>query len=248
MALSASIISACERRVVFPNLRTFFVGAFPTAFQKSEPNNTPVHAQKIAMNTTVTGVSLERGCGLFFGHVEKVAKGVLPPKWKACGSGAAFLIRDFRVLETNGAVIAEVDDTRLRDAGPVCEPHRATRWHVHHSSFAKRPTVAPPIATLSPADVGNFPRPICVFPPGGKAGDNLKLTFFSEATGEFSQEVKLPENALDKYGIFAELDGQAAPSPNWIRVSPFPNVLASTGACLTRNTRPPWICAPPFAP
>jgi hypothetical protein len=58
--------------------------------------------------------------------------------------------------------------------------------------------------------------------------------------------LKLPADASEKFGVFAELDGLRAPTANWIRVSSFPNVLAEKGnhdrehASRTTN-------APPFA-
>ena len=76
--------------------------------------------------------------------------------------------------------------------------------------------------------IGAFPRPTAVYPLGGKAGETLTLTFFSEATGAFTQPVKLPATPEEKFGVFAELDGLPAPSPNWIRVSDFPNVLEAS--------------------
>jgi hypothetical protein len=66
-----------------------------------------------------------------------------------------------------------------------------------------------------------------VFPLGGKVGETVAFTFFSEATGEFSQKIKLPDTPDEKFGIFAELNGLTAPTPNWIRVSGFANVLAT---------------------
>ena len=41
------------------------------------------------------------------------------------------------------------------------------------------------------------------------------------------REIALPSQPEDKFGIFAERDGQIAPSANWARVSPFPNALES---------------------
>jgi hypothetical protein len=63
---------------------------------------------------------------------------------------------------------------------------------------------------------------------GGRAGETVTFKFYSEATGEFAREVKLPTLPQERFGVFAELDGLSAPTPNWIRVSPFPNVLASS--------------------
>ena len=94
--------------------------------------------------------------------------------------------------------------------------------------------------------VGSFPRPTSVYPPGGRAGDRVALTFYSAATGEFVQEVKLPEAPQEKYGVFAELDHLSAPTPNWIRVSPFPNFL-SPGPAPDREHAAVAALPPPLA-
>ncbi len=222
-------------------LRTFFVGAFPIV-SEIEPNNTPAQAQKIAMNTTVTGVILSEDVDCFSVTLKKGER--LSAEVEGMRLGRGVFDPRLEVLEANGAVIAEVDDTWLGMQDPfvsLVAPHDGTSI-----LLLREATYGGAADCNYRLHVGNFPRPICVFPPGGKAGDNLKLTFFSEATGEFSQEVKLPENASDKYGVFAELDGQTAPSPNWIRVSPFPNVLASTDAS-DREHATTVDLPPPFA-
>jgi hypothetical protein len=94
--------------------------------------------------------------------------------------------------------------------------------------------------------VGTFARPVSVFPPGGKAGENVKFTFFSPATGNFTQEIKLPDTPEEKFGLFGEFEGLRAPTPNWIRVSSFPNVLA-TNACGDREHAVTTEIVPPLA-
>src|SRR6185503_4761398 len=73
--------------------------------------------------------------------------------------------------------------------------------------------------------VGTFPRPLAVYPAGGKTGEKLKVQFIGDAAGAFSQEVTLPAEPQEKFGVFAEREGKTAPSPNWVRVSPFANGL-----------------------
>src|SRR5262249_10323159 len=73
--------------------------------------------------------------------------------------------------------------------------------------------------------VGSFPRPAMIYPAGGKTNEELVLTCDSEATGLFTNKIKLPDSPRDKFGVFAELETLSAPTPNWIHVPPFPNVL-----------------------
>ena len=73
--------------------------------------------------------------------------------------------------------------------------------------------------------VGAFPRPTGVFPAGGKAGETVALKFLGAGVGGLTTSVKLPEVPTEKWALYAEQDGQSAPSPNWVRVCAFPNVL-----------------------
>lgn len=73
-------------------------------------------------------------------------------------------------------------------------------------------------------NIGSFPRPLAVYPAGGKAGEEVKFTFLGDATGPMQRTIKLPEKPTDHLDLFVE-DGQPAPQPNFARVSPFGNVL-----------------------
>src|SRR5207247_929229 len=77
--------------------------------------------------------------------------------------------------------------------------------------------------------VGDFARPTAVYPAGGQAGENLSVKFLGDPKGEFTQQIKLPTTPLEKFGAYAEQNGTLAPSPNWMRVSTFPNILETSG-------------------
>jgi hypothetical protein len=62
-------------------------------------------------------------------------------------------------------------------------------------------------------NIGTFPRPLAVYPPGGPAGQEVKFTLLGDATGPIQRTVKLPDQPNDKYELFVE-DGQPAPQPN----------------------------------
>jgi len=73
--------------------------------------------------------------------------------------------------------------------------------------------------------VGSFPRPLAVYPAGGRAGEQLSVKFIGDPAGEFVQQLKLPAMPTESFGIFAEKENLIAPSANVLRVSDFPNVL-----------------------
>ena len=222
-------------------LRTFFVGAFPVVAEK-EPNNTPAQAQKIAFNTTVAGVITSEDVDCFAVELKKGAR--LSAEVEGMRLGRGMFDPRLAVLETNGAVLADVDDTWLAMQDPFVSLNAS-----HDGTYIlqlREATYAGNGDCHYRLHVGNFPRPTSVHPLGGKAGETVALTLFSEATGEFVQEVKLPATPQDKLGVFAELDHVTAPTPNWVRVSPFPNILSS-GQTPDRDHATAVDIPPPFA-
>ena len=201
-------------------LRTFFVGPYPVVAEK-EPNNDPTNAQKITLNTTVTGVISSEDVDCF--AVEARQGDLLSAEVEGMRLGRGLFDSRLAVLDGHGTVLADVDDTQLAMQDPfvslivpldgtyILRLREATYGGNDHCHYRLH--------------IGAFPRPTSVYPLGGKAGETLTLTFFSEASRAFTQPVKLPATVEEKFGVFAELDGRPAPSPNWIRVSDFPNVL-----------------------
>lgn len=222
-------------------LRTFFVGPFPVV-SEIEPNNVPAQAQKIALNTTVAGVITSEDVDCFAVNVKKGER--LSAEVEGMRLGRGLFDPHLSVLDTNGAALAEVTDTWLAMQDPfvsLVAPHEGTFVvQVREAIYGGN------------ADchyllhVGSFPRPTSVYPLGGKAGDTLPLTFYSEATGEFHQDLKLPDTSQEKFGVFAEMNQLLSPSPNWIRVSPFANFL-SPGPTQDREHAAEVDLHPPFA-
>jgi hypothetical protein len=201
-------------------LRTFFVGAYPMVAEQ-EPNNDPSRAQKVPLNTTVTGVITSEDVDCF--AVEARQGDRLSAEVEGMRLGRHVFDPRLAVLDAHGTVLADVDDTQLALQDPFVSlvvPADGTYiLRLREATYGGNDNCHYRL------HIGAFARPTAVYPLGGKAGETLRLTFFSEATGEFTQPVKLPPTPSEKFGLFAELDGLPTPSPNWIRVSDFPNVL-----------------------
>lgn len=73
--------------------------------------------------------------------------------------------------------------------------------------------------------VGTFPRPTIVYPMGGRPGENLHVRFIGDVAGAIEKDIKLPDEVLEKFDVFAEQDGLVSPSPNHLCISNMPNVL-----------------------
>ncbi|HUR38435.1 MAG TPA: PPC domain-containing protein, partial [Planctomycetota bacterium] len=73
--------------------------------------------------------------------------------------------------------------------------------------------------------VGTFPRPWTVYPAGGRPGEEVEVSFLGDPSGPLKRKVKLPEAASEKHPVYVDDNGQTPPSPNWMRVTDYPNVL-----------------------
>ncbi len=64
-----------------------------------------------------------------------------------------------------------------------------------------------------------------MYPCGGPAGQAVAVQFIGDVLGTINKTLQLPETPSDDAGFYVEHDGQSPPSPNYFRVSPFPNVM-----------------------
>ncbi len=205
-------------------LVTFFVGSLPQVSEQ-EPNNDPAHAQKVDFNSTISGVINNEDVDCFSVEARKGQR--LSVEVEGMRLGRGLLDSRFTILDPNGSVITDSDDTWLAMQDPFVSLIAPADGR--YIIALREVTYAGNDKCQYRLHVGSFPRPTSVFPAGGKAGDTVTFTFYSEATGEFSQKVKLPRAPEERFGVFAERDGLIAPTPNWIRVCDFSNVLATPG-------------------
>ncbi|PWU13372.1 MAG: peptidase [Verrucomicrobia bacterium] len=222
-------------------LRTFFVGTFPVVSEK-EPNNSPAQAQKIELNATVAGVVAGEDVDSYSVHLKKGE--LLSAEIQGIRLGRSAFDPRLTLMETNGTVLADVADTWLGMQDPslsLVAPHDGNFIvQVRETTYAGNGDCHYLL------HIGHFSRPTSVFPLGGKAGEKVAFRFFSEATGEFENVLKLPDAAEERFGLFAEHESLTAPTPNWIRVSDLTNVLA-TGPTPDREHATAASIEPPFA-
>ena len=72
--------------------------------------------------------------------------------------------------------------------------------------------------------LGEFPRPAVAYPAGGQAGTELSFNYLNLDGSATEAELVLPADP-QTLGVYAKRGEISAPSPNWLRVSPFGNVL-----------------------
>lgn len=202
------------------DLRLFYVGPFAST-NEVEPNNDPAKAQPIPLNATVQGAA--GGEDLDYFQVSAKKGQPIAVEIESMRLGRALLDPFVSIQTKDGKVLASSDDAPLlaQDAAlSIVAPADG-----EYTIQARDSTYTGPSDTAYRLHVGTFPRPMAVYPAGGKTGEKVKLQFIGDAAGELSQEFALPKEPQEKFGVFAERDSQVAPSPNWVRVSPFGNAL-----------------------
>ena len=219
-------------------LRMFFVGPFD-AVEEREPNDKAASAQKIALNTTVQGTLAAEDEDWF--AVEAVAGQRISAEVEGARLGRTMLDPVLVLRDPAGRVLAKSDDTPL----------------LGHDSHLSVVAAAAGTYTIQLRDavysgvhayrlhVGEFPRPAVVFPPGGQAGSRVTARFLGVAGEERSREIDLPADPIDRFAVEPAAD-RTPPSPNWLRVSPFPDApLVEAGS--TRETAAKIDVPAPFA-
>ena len=222
-------------------LRTFWVGSLPVV-SEVETNNEAAKAQKISLNSTVTGTIVSEDQDFFRVPLEKGQR--LSAEVEAMRLGRSAFDAALSIHDASGKLLASADDSVLALQDPfvsfVAPANGDYLVQVRETSYGGNDGYGYRL------HVGTFPRPTVVYPAGGKTDETLPVKFLGDAGGDIAQQIKLPAEPQEKLATFAEQSGALAPSANWLRVSPFPNVLES-GANQTRDRAAATDLAPPLA-
>ena len=211
------------------SLHTFYVGAYPHVLER-ERATTFEKPQQVSLNCTV------RGRIGAVGEVDWYALPMRADQRLAVDVQAVRLAQGLfdghlAIFDPTGRVVAEVDDTGLGSQDPMLSivVPKAGLYRVafRESGYGNEGSYKGPVGRYL-LHVGSFPRPLAVFPAGGRPGETVTCRFLGDARGTFTQQVTLPEVPATNAGIVhvaAERDGAVAPTPHPLRVSPHENVL-----------------------
>ncbi|MBI4905489.1 MAG: PPC domain-containing protein [Acidobacteria bacterium] len=208
---------------------TFWVSPFPKLPEfekKAGEDDTLATAQRVPLNVTIDGhidpgnrmdvdyyaVAVKQDDRLSV-EVESVRLGTLHQ-----GFGDNDLLA--RILDSAGKELARGGDNSLLVQDPVLSIV-APRTGVYFVEV-KQEMYQAPRNTYYRVHIGNFVRPMLTFPLGGEAGKPLHVRIYGDPAGDRTETVQLPS----KPGDFEYFLGQV-PSPNMLRVSPYPNVIKS---------------------
>ncbi|HSZ57046.1 MAG TPA: PPC domain-containing protein [Tepidisphaeraceae bacterium] len=201
-------------------LRTFYVTPFPVVAEK-EPNNDFAHAQPIDLNTTVAGTIDNEDVDTFVIEAKKGQH--ITAEAIGMRLGDAMFDPYVAIFDSKRFALAESDDTALAMQDPIASaviPEDGKYYiQIRDTSYTGGANFH---YLLS---VGTFPRPTTVFPLGGQCGQKLALKCIGDVAGDFPCTLQLPTDPADKLEVLPERDGLIPPSPNFLRVSSFPNVI-----------------------
>ena len=214
---------------------TFWVSRFPTVMEtekKIGDNDTVGTAQAVPMNSTVEGqidpgdrpdrdvysVAARQGERISV-EVESVRLGTLH-----YSNGENDL--SVRILDAAGHELAHADDSAMYVQDPILSivAPRSEEYFVEIAQALYQP----PRQAWYRVHIGNFTRPTGIYPAGGQAGEKLSVHVFGDPAGARVETVTLPKT-LGNFDYFAGSSGEQPPSPNVLRVSPYPNVLKADG-------------------
>lgn len=201
-------------------LLTFWVGPFPSV-DEIEPNQELAQAQLLPRNVTVHGVATNEDVDLF--ALDAGAGETISVEVEALRLGDALFDSFIAILDARRFELASCDDSALWKQDPVVSAIAPSdgRYYVliRESSFGGNDRFRYRM------HVGDFPRPLSLFPAAGRAGATAEIELRGGAAGTLHQALAIPNPAPTDFAIWPERDGIAAPSGLPFRVRPFDGVV-----------------------
>lgn len=203
------------------DVRLFFVSPFPMVEQVTPPKENPNAPQPVALGTTVYGRAQNDDQDTYAVEAKKgqrISVDVIGTRVQTQN----IFDPAVTIAKEDGTVLSFVDDIAFSRQDPVASIIAPEDGK--YLITVKDSTNAGPGECAYLMHIGSFPRPLAVYPPGGPAGGEVKLTFIGDPAGPIEKTVKLPAQPDDLFAVFAEQE-QTAPQPNYIRVSNMVNAL-----------------------
>jgi hypothetical protein len=205
-------------------LRTFWIGALPVVDEK-EPNNDFAAPQAIPLNCTVHGTITSEDVDYFAVEAKKGQRISVEIEGLRLASNPNVGTFDpfIAILDAKRFELATSDDTPLlRQDGcmSVIAPADG-KYIVQVRESAYRGNAV----CHYRLHVGTFPRPLSVYPLGGKPGEEVAFRFLGDPGGEIAKKIKLPNEQADRFALHCDDAGGMSPSGIPIRVNDLPNVL-----------------------
>ncbi len=201
-------------------LRTFYVGALPVIEEK-EPNSEFTTPQKIPMNVTIHGVANNEDADYFLVEAKKGER--ISAEVEGMRLGTVVFDPFVAILNMKRFELSARDDSPLtaQDCfASIVAPEDGTYVIlVRESAYGGNGNCKYRL------HVGNFPRPTGVYPTGGKAGEEVEVTFLGDPAGPLKQKIKLPSVIDPEFKIFPQDSTGICPSGIRFGLSDYPNTF-----------------------
>jgi hypothetical protein len=206
---------------------TFWVSRFPTVMEtekKPGENDTMLKAQAVPLNCTVEGQIMPGGdmdkdfYWTRFNAGERISVEVESVRLGTLHFGGENDLA-VRILDDQGKELGRNDDSAMYVQDPILSviaPKTGSYFIEIKQQVFYRPQEA-----WYRVHIGNFSRPLALFPAGGQAGSTITTKILGDPSGERIEQISLPKAP----GTLSYFSGNA-PTPNFLRVSDFPNVMA----------------------
>lgn len=202
------------------NLLTFSVGVLQEV-SEAEPNGDFDKPQEIPLDCTVNGVVENEDVDYFVVQAKKGER--VSVEVEGLRLGESFFDPHVAILAPNRFVLAADDDTPLvrQDAAAsiTASEDGPLIVEVRESAFGGSNRCRYRL------HVGRFPRPLGLFPAGGRPGETVEVEWLGDPKGNWKQQVALPASGEENHLLLASDDGGMAPSANLFRLNDLANVI-----------------------
>ncbi|MEO8495329.1 MAG: PPC domain-containing protein [Planctomycetota bacterium] len=193
--------------------RIFYVGALPAVDEK-EPNTEFTEPQPIELNVTVQGVVQNEDVDYFVVEAKKGQR--ISAEVEGMRLGITMFDPYVAILDAKRFELSASDDTPL--VGQDCAASIVAPEDGKYYIEVREGAYGGDGNCIYRLHVGTFPRPLAVYPAGGKLGEELEVKFIGDPAGEKLTKVTLPAAEELEFGLFANDESGIAPSANPFRL------------------------------
>lgn len=196
------------------DIRLLAVGHLPQ-ISEEEPNSAFDSPQAISLGVTVEGVVQSEDVDYFVVEAKKGER--ITAEVEGLRLGYTFFDPYVAILNAERFELARSDDAALLRQDCVCSTIAPADGK--YIIEVREVAYGGDGNSLYRLHVGTFPRPLIAFPPGGKPGESVEITWLGGPEGPWKQQVRLPETPSNGVGeVVAEDAHGRSPSANRLRV------------------------------
>lgn len=201
--------------------RSFWVGILPV-IDEVEPNTAADQAQAVPLGHTVHGTITAEDVDCFAVELKQGQRFALEIEGLRLGSHT--FDPHLAILDPHGFELAAADDSpaTLQDGILSVLVPEDGRYVVQ----VREAAYLGDDQCRYRLHIGGFPRPTAVFPAGGRAGEQVKVTFLGDASGPLEREIEVPAGPVGADHRLSVSDaGGTCPTPLPFRISTRANAI-----------------------